>query len=168
MAKRGSSRTRRGTRCGGEQLSLWAEAFDVLAPRATEGRALMMRLRRDAFRIARRFGLPLKKVLAEPSGVVARYGSCTRDGTVRVRLRHARTGRPLRYSSLIDTVCHELAHLRFFDHGIHFQWLYRRILEWARSEGIYEPGPANHRELRSAVRSAARVEDAYQQTLFGR
>ena len=69
-----------------------------------------------------------------------RLGVCYSDGTIRIRLFHARTGRPLVYSSLVDTLCHELAHLRHFNHGRRFQALYRRILEHARRAQIYQPG----------------------------
>ena len=75
-----------------------------------------------------------------------RLGVCYADGTIRIRLFHARTGRPLKYSSLVDTLCHELAHLRHFNHGRRFQALYRRILEHARRAQIYNPGPADERD----------------------
>ncbi len=78
----------------------------------------------------------------------SRYGACFSDGTIKIRLYHATTGRPLKYSSLIDTLCHELAHLRHFNHGRRFQELYQRILVHARREGIYRPG------LTTAVRTA--------------
>lgn len=74
-----------------------------------------------------------------------RLGVCYEDGTIRIRLFHARTGQPLKYSSLVDTLCHELAHLRHFNHGRRFQVLYRRILEHARRVGIYRPGPEERR-----------------------
>jgi hypothetical protein len=51
------------------------------------------------------------------------------------------TGRSLKYSSLVNTLCHELAHLRHFDHGPRFKAFYLAVLEFARSEGIYQPGP---------------------------
>jgi hypothetical protein len=61
------------------------------------------------------------------------------------------TGRALRYSSLVSTLCHELAHLRHFHHGPEFQDLYQRLLAWARREGIYRP--------RGARGTAAAAED---------
>jgi hypothetical protein len=39
----------------------------------------------------------------------------------------------------VDTLCHELAHLKHFDHGVRFQAFYRRMLEYARRQGIYRP-----------------------------
>jgi predicted metal-dependent hydrolase len=110
-------------------------------------RLLMESLNRDAERIARRFGLRYKSLEAERANVVSRYGVCYSDGAIRIRLRHATTGRPLKYSSLVNTLCHELAHLRHFDHGLRFRALYLQILEFARAEGIYRPGG----ELRSGV-----------------
>ena len=40
----------------------------------------------------------------------------------------------------MNTLCHELAHLRHFDHGLRFKAFYRGILEYARANGIYRPG----------------------------
>jgi predicted metal-dependent hydrolase len=103
-------------------------------------RALMGRLNRDAAAIAARFGLRYRSIEAEAARVKRRYGICYSDGTIRIRLRHATTGRPLKYSSLVSTLCHEMAHLKHFDHGYGFQSFYAAILEYARDEGIYRPG----------------------------
>jgi predicted metal-dependent hydrolase len=100
---------------------------------------LMVRLNRDAAVIATHFGLRYRVIEAESPRVRRRYGVCYRDGTIRIRLAHVVTGRPLRYSSLVATLCHELAHLRHFDHGARFRGFNQRILEWARSTGIYRP-----------------------------
>jgi predicted metal-dependent hydrolase len=102
-------------------------------------RTLIVQLNRDATRIAARFGLRHRAVEAEPPQVRRRYGVCYADGTIRIRLAHAVSGEPLRYSSLVATLCHELAHLRHFDHGLRFRAFNRRILEWARESGIYRP-----------------------------
>jgi hypothetical protein len=107
-----------------------------------EARALIERLNRDAERLAVRFGLSYRAIEAERPNVRSRYGVCYADGRIRIRLRHAATGRSLKYSSLVNTLCHELAHLRHFDHGPRFKAFYLRVLEFARTEGIYQPGPA--------------------------
>jgi hypothetical protein len=101
----------------------------------------LARLTRDAERICARFGLRYRVLEAERANVKARYGICYSDGTIKIRLRHATTGQPLKYSSLVNTLCHELAHLRHFDHSPRFQDFYARLLAWARREGIYRPGP---------------------------
>ncbi len=111
--------------------------------RQRENRELLERLQRDAARIVRRFGLQLRCVEAERATVKRRYGICYSDGTIRIRLRHATSGQPLRYSSLINTLCHELAHLRHFNHGARFKRFYLELLAWARQQAIYRPsGPA--------------------------
>ena len=107
--------------------------------RAT-ARGLMQQLQRDAERIARHFGLRYRSLRAERTGVNGHYGICYSDGSIRIRLRHASTGRPLKYSSLVNTLCHELAHLRHFDHGPRFKAFYFEVLDWAREQGIYRPG----------------------------
>ncbi len=100
----------------------------------------MARLERDALRICARFRLRYRVLEPERANVKRRYGVCFSDGTIRIRLMHATTRRPLKYSSLVNTLCLELAHLRHFNHGPRFQAFYGQILEWARREGIYRPG----------------------------
>jgi hypothetical protein len=99
----------------------------------------MERLRTDAHRVAARFHLPQFDLDADRASAHERYGLCYDDGRIRVRLVHATTGRPLKYSALVDTVVHELAHLRYMDHGARWQSLYERMLAWCRDEGIYAP-----------------------------
>jgi len=60
---------------------------------------------------------------------------------IKIRLRHASTGEALKYSSLVSTLCHELAHLRHFDHSPRFHDFYQELLRWSRREGIYRPRP---------------------------
>ncbi len=122
-----------------------ASAAETLCARMDRhaARGLVEVLNRDAERIARRFGLRYRSVEAERANVRSRFGVCYADGTIRIRLRHAVTGRPLKYSSLVNTICHELAHLRHFNHGERFKRFYLRLLEFARREGIYRPRPAS-------------------------
>jgi len=101
---------------------------------------LMDRLNADARRIAGRFRLRYKEIAAERANVKRRYGVCYADGSIRIRLRHTLTGRALKYSSLVNTLCHELAHLRHFNHGLRFRAFYGELLDYARREGIYRPG----------------------------
>ena len=100
-----------------------------------------MRLRRHADLLARAFDLPLRSVDAESPRVRRRYGICFADGRIRIRLHQVRTPELLKYSVMVDTLCHELAHLRHLNHGQRFWRLYRRILAYARRQGIYRPGP---------------------------
>ncbi len=130
--------------------------------RAT-ARAVIECLNRDAERIAVRFGLRYQAIEAERANVKSRYGICYSDGQIRIRLRHATTGRSLKYSSLVNTLCHELAHLRHFIHGDRFKAFYLRLLEYARSEGIYRPG----RPAQPAPERVAAPAGPVQLGLFG-
>lgn len=128
-----------------------------------EQQRILAALARDAGMLAARFELRPRSIEAERANVRRRYGVCYSDGTIRIRLRHASTGRLLKYSSLVDTLCHELAHLRHFDHGARFKVLYQRILSFARGRGIYRPGPpavgrAKQRLGVGGVRSARSTE----------
>ncbi|MFQ5457920.1 MAG: M48 family metallopeptidase [Myxococcota bacterium] len=102
---------------------------------------VLARLQRDAGGLVAHFRLPLARLTKESSRVKRRYGSCDSDGVIRIRLRNQRTGKFLKYSSMIATLCHELAHLRYMNHGPRFVALYTRILEFARADGIYRPRP---------------------------
>jgi predicted metal-dependent hydrolase len=133
---------------------------------------LIARLERDAAVIATRFGLRYRVIEAESPRVKRRYGVCFRDGTIRIRLAHVVTGEPLRYSSLVATLCHELAHLRHFDHSPRFRTFNLRVLEWARQAGIYRPREVRARldaplPRRAAAPATRTAETPRQLTLFG-
>ena len=99
------------------------------------------RLRRHAQLLSHAFDLPLRSVDAEGPRVRRRLGICFSDGRIRIRLHQLREPELLKYSVMVDTLCHELAHLRHLNHGQRFWRLYRRILAYARRHGIYRPGP---------------------------
>ena len=109
--------------------------------RAEEDSDAIEKLRGYAVELSAHFGLAYSTIEAEAEGVVEHYGICYADGRIRIRLRHATTGRLLKESSLVDTLCHELAHLRHMNHGERFRKLYGRILDEARGRGFYRPGP---------------------------
>ena len=108
--------------------------------RSQEDSDTLEKLRGYAVELATRFGLKYTSIQAEVDGVVAHYGICYADGSIRIRLRHATTGRLLKESSLVDTLCHELAHLKHFDHSPRFRRFYERVLGEARRRGWYRPG----------------------------
>ena len=130
---------------------------------SSERAVLIARLNRDAERIAQRFELRYRAIEAERVGVKGHYGVCDSDGLIRIRLVHASTQRPLKYSSLVNTLCHELAHLRHFNHGPKFRAFYQALLDFARREGIYRPGrpaadvaPGRDRRRPAVTRTRAR------------
>jgi predicted metal-dependent hydrolase len=134
-------------------------------------RNLIERLNRDAEQISRQFGVQYKSVTAERANVTSRYGSCCEDGAIKIRLRHAVTGKPLKYSSLVNTLCHELAHLRYFHHGERFKVFYLEVLEYARAQRLYRPGrsgegAASRPTSRSPAPDASKPQGPVQLGLF--
>ena len=110
-----------------------------------EDRKTMRKLRRWGTDLGAQFGLRYTALEAESEDVTDWYGVCYEDGVIRIRLRHAKHGRLLKESSLVDTLCHELAHLRHLNHGPRFRKLYQRILARAREQGIYNPSSLESR-----------------------
>ena len=108
---------------------------------------LLKRLRGDARRIADHFRLEYRQIQADNPRARSRYGLCFEDGLIKIRLNHIRTRRPLKYSSLIATLCHELAHLKHFDHSPDFHKFFLTVLGWARRQRIYLPGLREKEEL---------------------
>ena len=93
----------------------------VREERRKESRQVMKKLRAWGTELAARFELEFLSIDPERASVIEHYGVCYEDGAIRIRLRHARTGRLLKESSLVDTLCHELAHLKYMDHGLRFR-----------------------------------------------
>jgi len=119
--------------------------------RRSEELETLQKLRRWGIELGRAFDLRYTSLEAEHPDITEWYGVCYEDGVIRIRLRHARTRRLLKESSLVDTLCHELAHLRYLDHGSRWEKLYQRILERARVIGIYRPGPVAARPQQRAL-----------------
>jgi predicted metal-dependent hydrolase len=113
----------------------------LFAPERCDDDATLDKLRAMAEALATHFGLRYASIEAEAEGVVSHYGICYADGRIRIRMRHAKTGRLLKESSLVDTVCHELAHLKHMDHSPRFRSFYEKILAEARRRAWYRPGP---------------------------
>ncbi len=111
--------------------------------RSEEDLTAMAQLRARAKVLAPRFDMRYRRIEPEQDGVYEHYGICYDDGVIRIRLRHAVSDRLLKESSLADTLCHELAHLRHMDHSVRFRNLYREILDEARRLGYYRPGKAD-------------------------
>ncbi len=109
---------------------------------AAEARARAIeRLRKHAALLASAFDLPLRSIEPESERVQSRWGICYADGSIQIRLHQLRSQNVLKYSVMVDTLCHELAHLRHFNHGQSFWKLYRHIRAYAERHGIYRPGP---------------------------
>ncbi len=122
--------------------------LDMIERRQEED-SLLERLRTDCQPIADAFGLRWSSVKRTRADAKL-YGCCDADGNIRIRLRSRTTGAFLRYSSLIATMCHELAHLSHMDHGPEFRALDQKLLRWAREHGIYQPEGGERRTAGAA------------------
>jgi len=94
-------------------------------------RQIIDRLRRKARRIAAEFNLKLTRV-DEMNSRSKNAGVCFAGGLILIRLHRRNTRRHLSSRWLLDTLCHELAHLRHLNHGLKFRDLYHEILGHAR------------------------------------
>jgi hypothetical protein len=133
-----------------------------MSPDRLEEEQLLGRLRADAESISAPFGLVCRSIHKTRRDAQL-LGSCDTDGAIRLRLRSRLNGEFLKYSSLVATLCHELAHLRHFSHGPAFRRFYLELLDVARRQGRYCPAPprrartpAADRTHRPAVVAAAR------------
>lgn len=100
-------------------------------------------VKRTMFKYARQFNLPLRKVKPLPPHKDW-YGDCSNDGRVRVQLRWDRgvarsMAGPLLAYQIIDTMAHELAHLRH-NNTHHPKWfsLHVRLLSAMERDGVYK------------------------------
>ncbi len=100
---------------------------------------LLAKIRKDARRISRAFKLKYLEITTELPDARDRFGSCDEDKVIRIRLTKLRDGKFMKYWNLVNTLCHEMAHLRHMDHGKDFKRLNRDILAWARERQIYIP-----------------------------
>ena len=71
-----------------------------------ERKNLIEKIRSDAALIAPKFRLRYAAIQAESKNVKRRYGVFFIDGLIKIRLSHISTAEPLKYSSLISTLCH--------------------------------------------------------------
>lgn len=104
-------------------------------------RATLSRARRWAGTVARAHWITgwIIGAYDQESGETA-YAHCYRFGNKKylivLRLHNRRTGRPLCEETLLDSVCHELAHVRHFSHGRRWRALYLSMLRYARDVGL--------------------------------
>jgi WLM domain len=77
------------------------------------------------------------------------YGRCHVRDVAEIQVRCTADGdrtrwRPL--GSIMGTLLHELAHLRWRHHGARFWALHRRLVDAAVARGLYDPGDRDPRE----------------------
>lgn len=111
---------------------------------------------RDLFHIAnkvcRKFKLTYGKIEPATRLQYHHYGTCEacprcvngkkistancREKIIRIRLHQVhRKNRPLKLSTIVDTLAHEMAHLAYWDHSLEHHEFQKRILDYIQSIG---------------------------------
>lgn len=100
-----------------------------------------------ARRVAVRYNLPLKKIEAMPmptQGMIDHKGHCTHDGIIRIVFRCTEDGAWCQASrspeEVWSTVAHELAHLRYWNHGAAHNEFWQELLGALKNQQL------DHRE----------------------
>lgn len=91
--------------------------------------------RKTAFGYAARFRLRLK-VVKPLAAHKEFYGDCSSDGHIRIQLRRGKVA--LFPYQIIDTLAHELAHLRYLGHKSDWFRLHVRILAEMEQDGVFK------------------------------
>lgn len=102
-----------------------------------DDKALWALVKKIARRHAVLHGLELKKVKPMHRRYAKKfYGYCTDRGVVAIGLRSERKKRYCAYR-ILETLAHELAHLRHWDHSQKWFALYGKILDSIGRDGIF-------------------------------
>lgn len=89
----------------------------------------------------RAFGLRVRRVRPMPEKLSAEsvYGQCFSSGTIYITIRWPKPdGRAVLAYALVDTMAHELAHLRHPDHGSCWFRLYALIFYAMADDGVFD------------------------------
>lgn len=101
-----------------------------------------MRLNQYLWRIAcetkkaiiTRFEVPsiksFKKLAGNDKCAKNSFGYCSTDGHIRIAIRNPNTGKPVKWETVINTVCHELAHMTYQHHKRSWYILYRKYFNY--------------------------------------
>jgi len=102
--------------------------------------AIMGRVERDVAPLAKAFNLrfkTMKESVAEGSLGFNRGGG----GVIALNVRQKKDPMKLRkYSAIMRTMIHEMAHIRFMNHRREFHDFDQELLAWAREHNVYRPG----------------------------
>jgi hypothetical protein len=93
--------------------------------------------------MAEKYDLPLKEVVPVPRGkIVDRYGDCSQTGRVRIALRNFDgkkwANKRERPWTIVQTMAHELAHLRHFNHKDYWMILFSDIMREMATFGVLD------------------------------
>lgn len=97
---------------------------------------LWKRVHEIADKVSKHFGLKYNTIIPETRKLTRCYGECkpTPKGTnIYIRVHQLKNPRrPLATSTILGTLAHELAHLKYWDHGSAHREFTREILEYIK------------------------------------
>lgn len=93
--------------------------------------AILDELKTYARLIAKKYDLKFKKI--KLINVSKRYeGWCTADGYIGIAVIDPDVDEYFDHDRIIDTLCHEMAHLKHHNHGDNWKALFKQILRYCR------------------------------------
>lgn len=94
---------------------------------------LLTLVRSIAQKVAKKFNLKYRRIelfpIDDPDRKKSR-GICYPDGFIYVGVRRRLRGRVDTLDSITDTIIHELAHLKYFNHGRSFWAFHKKMKQW--------------------------------------
>jgi predicted metal-dependent hydrolase len=88
----------------------------------------LRKIKKIAYMLAIDFDLPLRSVEIL-SNEYEHMGECDDAKNIKIRTHYWKRNRKLSEACILDTICHELAHLQHFDHSHDFRNL-QKLLKW--------------------------------------
>lgn len=77
--------------------------------------------------LAKDFGVKVRRVYEMPN-TDRRFGLCSDDKSIGIRILKYKSSKVLKNSTILDTICHELAHLVVWNHGRKHRTVLRLML----------------------------------------
>lgn len=104
---------------------------------------MLQKAEEDLQPLVKHFGLKYREIKLSHDKSI--YGHLTDSGRILIN-PFKKNGTLRKYSVIIETLIHELAHTRFAGHrkGTYGRF-YKKLIGWAKEKGIYRPRPKQER-----------------------